>query len=76
MIARWNHISQAGSHTLPFADVRILSFSIRDIHTTNFFSYCSSRQRWAPHQPAATSHNSPAAGSEHGPGHRIFSQTC
>lgn len=76
MNVRWNPISQAGSHTLPFADVRVLSFSIRDIHTTNFFSYCSSRQRRASHQPAATSHNSPAAGSKHGPGRRFFSQTC
>lgn len=30
--------------TLPFADVSVSSFSIRDIHMANLFSYCSSRQ--------------------------------
>lgn len=34
MIVRQNHVPQAGSPTLPFADVRVLSSSIRDIHMT------------------------------------------
>lgn len=75
MIVRRNHIPQAGTHTLPFADVRVLSFSIRDIHMTNSFSSCSSRQRPASHQPTATKHNSPAAG-KHGSGCCFFPQMC
>lgn len=67
--------------TLPFADVSVSSFSIRDIHMANFFSDCSSRQsawsRKAPSpQPALINHSTPSCRKQAWPWLLLSSHRC